>query len=70
MLQVVTAGPHARLGTVGQIFIAIQCGCGWTVIVTDPDGRESNYDLRDRAESELATHLSADESDTCRMWIR
>lgn len=66
----VVYGRLERLGERGPIYVAIQCGCGWYVSVSSEDGLVSNWDLRDAAESRLADHLTADETDDCRPWIR
>lgn len=51
------AGPENRIGVPGAIVVGIQCGCGWSVLVTSTDGEEAHYDLFDRANELLKTHV-------------
>ncbi len=66
----IAKGVGVRLSPDNSIFVAIQCGCGWTVIAWDQNGYESHHDLYDAAERELRTHLDASETDACRTWLK
>lgn len=68
MMQVRT-GPGIDVAPRGRLAVAIQCACGWGVLVSDPQNRESHYDLRDRAEAELDTHVTAAGTPACEPWI-
>jgi hypothetical protein len=59
-----------RIGVPGQVYVGVQCGCGWSVIVTDPTRHEALYTLRDRAEAELQTHVEVSGSTACQPWMR